>query len=41
MGNNMSAIHQAAKEGNLSALRVAVQEQPQRINDVEAAVGWE
>ena len=39
MGNNVSAIHQAAMDGNLSALRIAVQEQPQRLNDVEPAVG--
>ena len=35
MGNSLSAIHTAAMEGDISKLRVAVQEQPQRINDAE------
>jgi hypothetical protein len=35
MGNNVSAIHQAAMEGDTHKLRVAVQEQPQRINEAE------
>jgi len=35
MGNTVSAVHQAAMEGDVSKLRVAVQEQPQRINESE------
>ena len=40
MGNGLSALHQAAMEGDVSKLRVAVQEQPGRIDDAEPAHGW-
>ena len=35
MGNGLSALHQAAMEGDVTKLRIAVQEQPGRIDEPE------
>lgn len=42
MGNSVSALHQASLNGDISAVRVYVQEHPQQINDPEPVVSiWQ
>jgi hypothetical protein len=40
MGQGQSALHQAALQGNVQAVRVAVQERPTQIDDTEPTHGW-